>query len=223
MSDKIRVIVADDHAVVRQGVRDYLTDEADIEVVAEAGDGAEALAQVDALQPDVVLLDIQMPNVSGLEAVGRIKAQHPDVKILILTSYDSDPYIFNLLKTGINGYLLKTAGPDELVRAVRTVYQGRSVLGTEVMERVVESFARGRLVESEIATGDALTERELEVLKLVARGLTNIAIARQLDLSDRTVQGHLANIYAKLQAANRTEAVLKALRRGWIGLDDVAG
>lgn len=223
MSDKIRVIVADDHAVVRKGVRDYLADEADIEVVAEAGDGAEALAQVDALQPDVVLLDIQMPNVSGVEAVGRIKARHPAVKILILTSFDSDPYIFTLLKAGIHGYLLKTTGPDELVRAVRAVYQGRSVLGAEVMQRVVESLANGRLVENEIETGGTLTERELDVLKLTARGLTNFAIAQQLGLSDRTVQGHLSNIYVRLQAANRTEAVLKALRRGWIGLDDVAG
>lgn len=221
MNDKIRVIVADDHAVVRKGVRDYLADEADIEVVAEAGDGAEALAQVAALQPDVVLLDIQMPNVSGVEAVGRIKARHPVVKILILTSFDSDPYIFTLLKAGINGYLLKTAGPDELVRAVRAVYQGRSVLGAEVMQRVVESLANGRLVEGGIETGETLTERELDVLRLAARGLTNFAIAQKMGLSDRTVQGHLANIYVRLQAANRTEAVLKALRRGWLGLDDV--
>ena len=220
MSDKIRVIVADDHTVVRKGVRDYLADEPDIEVVAEASDGAEALAQVDVLQPDVIILDIQMPTLSGVEAVSQIKAQHPDVKILILTSFDSDPYIFTLLKAGISGYLLKTAGPDELVQAVRAVYQGRAVLGPEVTQRVVEGLASGRLVDRE--TSDPLTERELEVLRLAAQGLTNTAIAQKLDLSDRTVQGHLANIYVRLQVANRTEAVLKALRQGWIRLDDAA-
>lgn len=222
MSDTIRVIVADDHAVVRQGIRDYLADEPDIEVVGEAADGAETLAQVDTRQPDVVILDIQMPNVSGVEATSRIKAHHPDVKVLILTSFDNDPYIFALLKAGISGYLLKTAGPDELVRAVRTVHRGQSVLGPEIAGRVVEGLASGRLIPTEPDTRETPTERELEVLKLVARGLTNVAIGQALDISDRTVHGHLANIYARLQAANRTEAVLKALRQGWIGLDDIA-
>lgn len=221
MGDKIRVIVADDHAVVRKGIRDYLAGEPDIEVVAEASDGAEVLAQVDALHPDVVILDIQMPNVSGIEATSRIKTQYPNVRVLILTSFDNDPYIFALLKAGISGYLLKTAGPDELIRAVRTVHRGQSVLGPEVAQRVVEGLVSGRLITTEAGTRESLTEREIEVLKLTARGLTNVAIAKALNISDRTVHGHLANIYAKLQVANRTEAVLKALQQGWIELDDV--
>jgi DNA-binding NarL/FixJ family response regulator len=222
MSDQIRVIIADDHAVVRRGIRDYLADEPDIQVVAEASDGDETLTQVDALHPDVVILDIQMPNVSGVEATRGIKAQHPDVKVLILTSFDNDPYIFALLKAGVSGYLLKSAGPDELVRAVRAVYRGQSVLGPEVAGRVVEALESGRLVSSAPEAHDALTGREIEVLKLAARGLTNVAIAQALTISDRTVHGHLSNIYAKLQASSRTEAVLKALRQGYIGLNDVS-
>ena len=138
-----------------------------------------------------------------------------------MTSFDNDPYIFALLKAGISGYLLKTAGPDDLIRAVRTVYRGQSVLGPEVARRVVEGLASGRLATPATEPRESLTEREIEVLKLAARGLTNIAIAQALNISDRTVHGHLSNIYAKLEVANRTEAVLKALQKGWIRLDDV--
>jgi NarL family two-component system response regulator LiaR len=221
MGTQIRVIIADDHAVVRRGIHDYLAGEPDIEVVAEASDGKETLAQVDALHPDVVILDIQMPNVSGVEATRGIKTRYPDVKVLILTSFDNDPYIFALLKAGVSGYLLKTAGPDELIRAVQAVYRGQSVLGPEIARRVVEGVTSGRLVSSAPEAQEALTEREIEVLKLAARGLTNVAIAQALNISDRTVHGHLSNIYARLQASSRTEAVLKALRQGYIGLDDV--
>lgn len=222
MGDRIRIIVADDHEVVRKGIREYLEDEPDMEVVAEARDGEEAITRVDALHPDVVVLDIQMPNVSGVEATSRIKARHPEVKVLILTAYDNDPYIFALLKAGASGYLLKTAGPDDLVRAVRVVKEGQSWLGPEIARRVTAGLAGGRLVDTHSSTESQLTERELEVLRLAARGQTNAAIAHTLTISERTAQGHLANILAKLGAANRTEAVLKAMKLGWIGLEDVA-
>lgn len=222
MGDRIRIIIADDHEVVRKGIREYLEDEPDMDVVAEARDGEEALARVEALHPDVVVLDIQMPNVSGVEATSRIKAHHPDVKVLILTAYDNDPYIFALLKAGASGYLLKTAGPDDLVRAVRVVNTGQSWLGPEVARRVTAGLAGGRLIDTHSAAETQLTERELEVLRLAARGQTNAAIAHALTISERTAQGHLANILAKMGAANRTEAVLKAMKLGWIGLEDVA-
>ncbi len=221
MGDRIRVIIADDHEVVRKGIREYLEDEPDMEVVGEARDGQEALAQVEAVRPDVVILDIQMPNVSGVEATTRIRAQHPDVKVLIMTAYDSDPYIFALLKAGASGYLLKTAGPDDLVRAVRVVKRGQSWLGPEVARRVTAGLAGGQLVDTQTTAETQLTDRELEVLRLAARGQTNAAIAHALTISERTAQGHLANILTKLGAANRTEAVLKAMKLGWIGLEDV--
>jgi len=221
MGDRIRIIVADDHEVVRKGIREYLEDEPDMEVIAEARDGEEAVAKVDALHPDVVVLDIQMPNVSGVEATSRIKARHPDVQVLILTAYDNDPYIFALLKAGASGYLLKTAGPDDLVRAVRVLREGKSWLGPEIAQRVTAGLAGGRLVDTHSGAESGLTERELEVLRLAARGQTNAAIAHALTISERTAQGHLANILAKMGAANRTEAVLKAMRLGWIGLEDV--
>lgn len=221
MEKSIRVLVADDHTVVRRGICDYLADEPDIEVVAAAADGTKALAKVDHSRPDVVILDIQMPGLSGIQVTERIKAHHPAIKVLILTAYDNDPYIFSLLRAGVSGYLLKTAGPDELIQAVRAVHQGQSVLGPEVAQRVTKRLTRAP-AHGESAM-EPLTEREIEVLKLAARGLTNGAIAEGLTLSDRTVQGHLAHIYAKLQVTNRTEAVLQALRLGWFDVSDLAG
>ncbi len=225
MARNIRIVIADDHDVVRKGIREYLAEEPDMEVVAEARDGAQALAEVAELHPDVVVLDIQMPNVSGVEATAHIKEHYPDTKVLILTAYDNDPYIFALLKAGASGYLLKTAGPDDLVRAVRLVYRGQSWLGPEIARRVTAGLAAGRLVDTSEGRQDAetaLSERELEVLRLIARGMTNAAIADTLVISERTAQGHVANILAKMGAANRTEAVLKGLRMGLIGLEDVA-
>ena len=220
MDEPIRVLVVDDHTVVRRGICDYLADEPDIEVVAAVASGAEALAKVESVQPDVVILDIQMPDLSGIQVTERIKAHHPAIKVLILTAYDDDPYIFSLLRAGVNGYLLKTVGPDELTQAVHAVHRDQSVLGPEIAQRVVREMTRESAPdEPEV---EPLTERELEVLKLAARGLTNQAIAEALILSDRTVQGHLAHVYAKLQVANRTEAALQALRLGWFDMSDLA-
>lgn len=215
MGEKIRVLLADDHAVVRQGIRRFLEEAGDIEVVAEAGDGREALRQVAAHRPDVAVLDIRMPEVTGVEATRRIKGQFPEVRVLILTAYDDDPYIFALLQAGADGYVLKTAGGDELIQAVRTVYQGRSALSPEVATRVVRQARTGKPATAAEQV-EPLTPRELDVLRLAARGLTNRAIGYKLGISHRTVQGHLQSIYGKLGVSSRTEAVTEAIRRGWI-------
>ncbi len=211
----IRVVLADDHAVVRKGIREFLEEGGDIVVVAEASDGAGALHLVERERPDVVVMDIQMPKMTGVEATRRIKELFPEVKVLVLTAYDNDPYVFALLQAGADGYILKTADAEDLVRAVRTVHGGGKFLGPEVAEKVVRQLATGRPVGAQDQV-EPLSPRELEVLRLAAKGLTNKAIGRALGISDRTVQGHLANIYGKLGVGSRTEAVTEALRRGWI-------
>jgi two-component system, NarL family, response regulator LiaR len=214
----IRVVLADDHKLVRKGIRDILEETDDIRVVAEAGDGEEAIARVAETRPDVLVLDIQMPKLSGVEVTRRVAAEQRSVRILVLTAYDDDPYVFALLKSGATGYILKTADAEELVRAVRSVASGRSALAPEVAQKVVDQLAGGmRNMGDEVL--QSLSERELEALRLAAKGLTNRAIGLQLGISDRTVQGHLANIYAKLHVNTRTEAVLKAVKLGWLVLD----
>ncbi|HIE38511.1 MAG TPA: response regulator transcription factor [Anaerolineae bacterium] len=218
MAEKIRVLLADDHAVVRQGIRQFLEEAGDIEVVAEAGNGAEAVRLAEQHRPDIAVLDIRMPGVTGVEAARRIKAQIPQVRVLILTAYDDDPYIFALLQAGADGYILKTASGDELVRAVRTVHRGESALSPEVASKVVRQ-ATARRPEGAAGQVEPLTPRELDVLRLTAQGLTNRAIGHQLGISHRTVQGHLASIYGKLGVSSRTEAVTEAVRRGWIVIE----
>jgi len=210
--------LADDHVLVRQGIRQFLEEEADIEVVAEAGDGAEAIRLIEAHQPDVAVLDIRMPEMSGVEATRRIKEHLPQVRVLVLTAYDDDPYVFALLQAGANGYVLKTASADELVRAVRTVYQGQSALSPEIASKVVQQMTSGK-PEAAAEQVETLTERELDVLRLAAHGKTNRAIGSDLGISHRTVQGHLASIYGKLGVNSRTEAVTEALRRGWLVIE----
>jgi DNA-binding NarL/FixJ family response regulator len=213
----IRVVLADDHAVVRKGVREFLEDEPDIEVVGEAGDGQQAVTLAVALQPDVVVMDVAMPELSGVEATKRIRSLAPTVRVLALTAYDDDPYIFGLLDAGVTGYMFKTAESREIVRAVRATAAGRAALDPAIASRVV---ARAMHPQS---TVDALTEREMEILRLVARGLTNKQIGAELNISDRTVQNHLANTYTKLEVASRTEAVTVALQRGLIHLGNERG
>jgi DNA-binding NarL/FixJ family response regulator len=211
----IRVVLADDHAVVRKGIREFLEEGGDIRVVAEAADGEQAVILVAEHQPDVAVLDIQMPGVTGIEATRRIKAEHPDVRVLVLTAYDDDPYIFALLQAGASGYVLKTAGSTDLVHAVQAVHRGESALDPAVAQKVVQQLTSGRPLSAQTQV-EALTDREVEVLRLAAKGQTNKAIGRELGISDRTVQGHLANIYGKLSVSSRTEAVTEALRHGWI-------
>lgn len=218
MAEPIRVLIADDHAVVRQGVRRFLEDGPDITVVGEAGDGAQALRLVEELQPDVALLDIQMPQLNGIEACRVIKARFPSVRVLLLTAYEDDAYVFAGLQAGADGYLLKTAGVDELLSAVRRVHAGQSALSPGVTDKVVRQLQTGKPAGA-VEQVERLSARELEILRLAATGLTNKEIAARLVLSDRTVQGHLARIYGKLGVASRTEAVTAALKRGWIVLE----
>lgn len=216
----IRVILADDHALVRKGIREFLEEAGDIQVVAEADDGEEALARIAELRPDVAVLDIQMPGLTGIEVTRRVKTDHPNVKVLILTAYDYDPYIFAALQAGANGYILKTARSHELTAAVRAVHDGGSALDPTVTRKVVEHMATG----SPYARGKGMverpSEREMDVLRLVAQGLSNRAIGQELGISARTVQGHLANLFGKLGVTTRTEAALLAVKLGWINLDE---
>lgn len=212
---KIRVLLADDHAIVRAGIRRFLESVEDIEVVAEAADGEQAKALILAKQPDVAVLDIQMPKATGIEVTRWAKTQAKGSGILILTAYDDPPYVMAVLQAGAHGYVLKTAGPDEIIQAVRDVYAGKSVLDPAVTGSLLAQIFPGR----EAFPVEPLTERELEVLHLVAKGYTNKAIAVQLGISDRTVQGHLAHIFDKLQATSRTEAVMRAVSLGWITQD----
>ncbi|MFQ5886512.1 MAG: response regulator [Anaerolineae bacterium] len=217
---KIRVVLADDHALVRQGISRFLEESGDITVVAEAGDGERALELVAEHQPDIAVIDIRMPKLSGVDLARRIKAEHPQVKILVLTAYDDDPYIFALLQAGADGYILKTADSAQLIQAVRQIAAGEPALDPTVAKRLLERVASGRVALKGDEVVERPTDRELEVLRLAGKGLTNRAIGLELGISDRTVQGHLAKVYSKLHVNSRTEAVLKAMQQGWIALDD---
>ncbi|MGE5140819.1 MAG: response regulator [Rudaea sp.] len=214
---RVRVILADDHAVVRKGIRDFLEEDESIRVVAEAGDGQEAVQVYGREQPDVALIDIQMPHMNGLEATRQVKKDFPAAHILILTAYDDDPYIFAALQAGASGYLLKTASSDEIVQAVHAVAEGETALSPSVAKKLVQ-LAAGK-IETSGALAEPLSEREIEVLRLAGRGMGNKQIGAALGISDRTVQGHLANIYGKLSVSTRTEAVLYAVREKWITLE----
>jgi len=215
----LRVLLADDHAVVRKGIREFLEEDGEVTVVAEASGGAEAVRLAGEHRPTVAVLDVQMPGLNGIEATRQIKAAYPEIRVLILTAYDEDPYVFALLRAGADGYVLKNADPDDLVRAVKAVAGGGKVLAPDIAAKVVAQVTSGKPAAAQDQV-EALTEREVAVLRLAAQGWTNKAIAAELQISDRTVQGHLANIYGKLGVTTRTEAVTKALKFGWLVLDD---
>jgi len=217
---KIRILLAEDHAVVRQGTRELLERESDLEVVAEAGDGEEAVQLASRHQPDVAIMDIAMPKLNGIEATRQIKASHPATAVLVLTAYDNDQYVFAVLEAGAAGYLLKDVHAEELIKAVRAVYAGESVLHPAIARKVINRFAPAASKRAEESVQESLTEREMEVLKLAAKGMTNQEIASELALSVRTVQTHLSNIFGKMQVGSRTEAVLQGLKKGWLVLDD---
>jgi DNA-binding NarL/FixJ family response regulator len=208
----ITVVLADDHAVVREGIRQFIESDGDIEVIAEADDGQAAVLAIQHHTPDVVVLDIQMPEMSGIEVTRWIRANTPATGVLILTAYDDDPYVMAVLQAGANGYVLKTADAEDIRRAVRAVHEGKSALDPEITRKVMAHVSGSRLG----APVEELTDRELEVLGLAAKGNTNKAIGLQLSISDRTVQGHLAKIFNKLQASSRTEAVMRAVSLGWL-------
>ncbi len=216
--ERIRVLLVDDHPVVRSGTREVLERERDMLVVGEAGDGEEALSLALGLQPDVVLMDISMPRLNGLEATRRIRECLPATAILIFTAYDDDQYISALLEAGASGYLLKNVRSKDLQNAVRAVHHGEAVLGPEVAKKVFQGFGSAREKVSP-TDHDALSRREMEVLSLAAEGLGNKEIAERLFLSPRTVQGHMARVFEKMSVGSRTEAVMEALKLGWITLD----
>ncbi len=220
--DKIRVLIADDHAVVREGTRRILEQEPDIQVVAEASDGETTVNQALSCKPDVAIIDIAMPKLDGIEATKQIKAADPSITILILSAYDDEQFIFSLLEAGAAGYLLKSIRGQELVDAIRAVHSGESVLHPSVARKVLNRFGRSTSTVQENASTELLSDRELDVLKLVTKGLSNKDIADQLCLSIRTVQGHLGNIFNKLMVSSRTEAVVRALKEGWVTLDDTS-
>lgn len=211
MPEPIHVVLADDHSVVRRGIRDFLTDAGDIVVVAEAENGTQAIDYVIEYQPDVVLLDIQMPGDNGIEVARQLRARGFNLGILILTAFDDPPYIKAALDVGANGYVLKSANADELVEAVRSVYEGKLVLKSSLNIPSVEGPTND-------PSQTKMTEREIEVLNLAAQGLTNKAIGFKLSISDRTVQGHLANIYERLGVSSRTEAVTRAVQLNLINV-----
>jgi two-component system, NarL family, response regulator LiaR len=218
---KIKVLIADDHAVVREGTRRILEQEPDMEVVGEAGDGEEAVNLATDLKPDVAIIDIAMPKMDGIEATKRIKAAWPSINVLILSAYDDDQFIFSLLEAGAAGYLLKSIRSRELIDAIRAVYSGESVLHPSIARKVLNRFVSTSGKPEGQEPSGVLSDREMEVLKLAARGLSNQDIAEKLCLSIRTVQGHLGHIFNKLQVGSRTEAVVRALKEGWVALDDV--
>jgi DNA-binding NarL/FixJ family response regulator len=212
ISPPIRVLLADDHAIVRAGIRQLLEQSGNVQIVAEASDGEAAKQMIQQYLPDVAVLDIQMPRASGIEVTRWVRAKIPGVGVLILTAYDDDPYVMAVLQAGANGYVLKTASTDELIRAVQDVHEGKSVLDAAITQKLMAHMFSGQ----KTSVVEELTDRELEVLSLAAKGFTNKAIGRHLGISDRTVQGHLAHIFDKLQASSRTEAVMRAISLGWI-------
>lgn len=218
--NKIRVLIADDHVIVREGLRTLLEAQPDIEVIGEATDGGEAESKTSELQPDVVLMDITMPRVSGLEATRKIKQQNPEVKILVLTMHESDEYFFSMLEAGASGYFVKGGSSSELISALRAVWQGNVFLYPTMAKKLLSGYLqRAKTGSDDKESYDRLTDREREILKLIAEGRTNQEIAELLYLSPATVQTHRAHIMAKLGLHNRTELIKYALRYGFITLD----
>ncbi len=219
--NRITILLADDHVLVREGTRELLEREEDMTVVGEAGDGEEAVRLAGDVRPDVVIMDIAMPKLNGIEATKEIKAVHPESAVLVLSAYDDDQYVFAVLEAGAAGYLLKDVPSHELVEAIRAVNAGESILHPTIARKVIDRFASPRAKAAAEVELDQLSEREMDVLRLAAKGMTNMEIANELVLSVRTVQGHLSNTFSKMQVGSRTEAVIQALRKGWFTLEDI--
>jgi DNA-binding NarL/FixJ family response regulator len=212
----IRVLIADDQALVRTGFRVILNAEPDLEVVGEAADGRETIDAVRTQRPDVVLMDIRMPNLDGIEATRRLAAAAPAPRVLILTTFDLDQYVYEALRAGASGFLLKDASAEELLQAVRVVAAGEALLSPSITRRLIADYARRPPPNERPAALDELTPRELEVLRLIARGLSNRDIARKLVLGDATIKTHVARIFAKLDLHDRTQAVVLAYETGLV-------
>lgn len=221
MKTKTRILIADDHPLLREALCQVLSKEQDMEVVGKAGDGEEVVKMASQLKPDVVIMDIIMPKFDGIEASKKIKATAPNIAILILTAYDDDNYVLGLLEAGAAGYLLKSARGQDMVEAVRAIQAGESVLHPEIIEKLLKRamLKSAGIVKSR--TSELLSEREKEMLKLLATGMGNKEIAKNLCLSLRTIKAHMSNIFTKMNVASRSEALVEALRSGLISLEDI--
>jgi DNA-binding NarL/FixJ family response regulator len=217
----ISILLADDHVVVRQGTRQLLEREVDFRVVGEAGDGEEAVQLACKLRPDVVVMDVAMPKLSGIEATRQIKAVLPATAVLVLTGYDYDEYIFSMLEAGAAGYLLKNVSGDELVGAIRAVYAGEPIMHPAVLSKMMRRFKTPPEEPEVIHPEQPLSEREMEVLKTAARGMSNKDISNTLCISERTVQAHMRSIFNKLGVGSRSEAIIHGLKKRWFKIEDL--
>jgi two-component system, NarL family, response regulator LiaR len=213
MSERIRILIVEDHGIVRRGLRLLISNAPDMEVVGEAANGIEGLEQVEALNPDLILMDLQMPRMTGIEAIREIKKRHPEMKILVLTSFADDENVFPAIKGGASGYLLKDSLPAELMDAIRAISQGRPSLHPVIAEKLMRELSNP---ETPPAHGERLTPREVEVLRLIAVGNSNHEIAEKLVVSERTVSTHIGSILSKLHLTNRTQAALYAVKEGLV-------
>jgi two-component system, NarL family, response regulator LiaR len=219
--EKIRIVIADDHGVVREGTRTLLEKQPDMEVVGEAANGEEAVRLIEELKPDVAIVDISMPKLTGIEVTRQVKPRVPHTAILVLTAYDNDEYVFAILEAGAAGYLLKDVNFQDIADAVRSVHAGESVLHPSIARKVIHRAITGSVKQPEIKSEAELSEREKEVLKMAAKGMSNKDIGENLNISFRTVQGHLNNIFNKLGVGSRTEAIFKSVKKGWLSFEDL--
>ena len=222
MMDKISILLVEDHLLVREGIRKSLARIKNFNVVGEAVDGEEAIKKAGQLKPDVILMDISLPKMSGIEATRRIKKLHPATIVLILTAYDYDQYIFHVLEAGAAGYLLKDLSSAELIRSIQTVCRGESVLHPAVANKVLARFRNNKSRHDEKELLPLLTEREIQILKMTARAMSNHDIAEKLQLSVRTVESHLSAIFNKMGVGSRTEAVLQAILKGLFTIEELS-
>jgi len=218
---KIAVILADDHPLIRKAIKSILDEQDDIDVVAEVGDGEGAIRLAAELYPDVVIMDISMPNMNGLEATRQIKVKCPDVAVLVLTVHSDNEHVFRIFEAGAAGYLTKSAFGDEVAQAVRAVVAGDAVLSPPILKQILKHAFKYSVKPIASDVGEKLTTRESDIFRLVARGMSNKDIANQLGISLRTVKGYLGNIFSKLEVNSRTEAVIKGFRSGIITLEDI--
>ncbi len=218
----IRILLAEDHVITRQGIKRLLEDEGDFEVVGEADDGEQVVKKAVELKPDVVIMDIAMPKLNGVEATKLLKQHCPGAAVLILSAYDDDEYVFALLESGVAGYLLKTASGDELIRAVESASKGEPTLHPSVAQKMINRFRTFSDKKKTQEISDVLSDREIDIIRLAAKGMSNQEIAEQVIISKRTVEGHMRSIFNKLGVGSRTEAVIYGLKKGWFVLDEIA-
>jgi DNA-binding NarL/FixJ family response regulator len=217
---KAKILLVEDHVVVRQGIKALLSDEPDLEIVGEADDGRAALQAVLKLQPNLVLMDISMPGLNGIEATRQIRQRHPEVKVVVLSMHANEEYVFQVLRAGASGYVLKQSDSSEVLTAIRAALSGGSFLSPPISRAVIDDYVRRAEARGQEGDLDLLTSREREVLQLLAEGLSNREIAEQLNISVKTVETHRSNMMNKLDVDSKTELVKYALRKGWATLEE---